>query len=123
MRPDVVRRQINGIRTRKADEKRAEEVLHATAFRHLQMDMNVLTGQDSWDKYLQLVEEKQQPDRERLRSLQELSERSDYENSEVTAERHFQMSVLRERIRARDECIRIPQELLAGSEGSTSETR
>ena len=122
MRPDIVRRharELQGMR----EKDREERAMRANRERaHLSHDMRVLTGQEGWDKYLALVEALQVPDRKELAALVYASERSNYENNESVASRHFRMSVLRERIRARDECLRIPQELFAASRKDVPET-
>lgn len=113
MRPDVVRMRVNAQQDEKQREDRERQHRRELEREHLRQDLRILTGQDSWDKYLALVEAQQAPDREELAALLEQSARAEYEPAETIAERHFRTSVLRERIRARDECLRIPQELLA----------
>lgn len=122
MRPDVVRREAARLR---GERKSALAQAASDAERKLRKisgDLAMLTSSELWNKYLSLVLDLQRPDVAALADLEERGRQGEFETAEESARRHFEVSILRERIRAREECIDIPKALLAGTPGAQEQS-
>jgi hypothetical protein len=87
------------------------------AKRRAVLDHSYLTGNEVWDRYLQKVHELQEADLDELDALEKVDRATSYEAPEKTAERRFHMSLLRERIGAREQCISLPKRLAEAGKG------
>ncbi len=95
----------------RAPQREAEQRAEKAAEAEKRFAMK-LTGQPTWDRFLQKIGERQQIDEAELRALQQEELSGDYFTPEQWAKRHHRASVLRAKIEARNECAGIPEELL-----------
>ncbi len=118
MRRDLVRKDIvaAGEAERAKRQAIAREAIDK-ARRRAVLDHHYLTGNEVWDRYLRQVNELQDVDAEELKALEAKDRVTGYEPSEKTAERRFQMAILRERLAARDQCMKLPATLAAVPKG------
>lgn len=121
MRRDLARREFleAAERSKAAKTLEAAEMI-ARARRRAVLDHHYLTGNEVWDRYLRAVNEIQFADQKQLEELEKLDRATGYEGPETTAQRRYEMALLRERIMAREECLLLPKKLAsAGAQENT----
>lgn len=112
MRRDLVRKDFaDAAKAEKAKRQAIAREAIDKARRRAVLDHHYLTGNEVWDRYLRQVHEIQEADVEELKELEKRDKATGYEVPEKTAERRYQMAILRERIMAREQCISLPAKL------------
>ena len=116
MRPDLVRKRAAELRGEGKAKVAVRFEVAEKQRAHLAQELAVLTSSELWNKYLSLVVELQARDERVLDALEQRAHSTEYESPEESSKRHFEASVVRERILARAQCIHIPQALLSGED-------
>lgn len=112
MRQDVLRAWAKSEVERKKEEHRAKHKITDLEARRARIHADLLTKHPVWDVYLEQIEELQERDRRELRPLEERLLSLEYLPDAEASELRQRTSILKARIHARDECLRIPRSAL-----------
>jgi len=115
MRTDLLRYKAEQARQQRSREHEIRRAREARQAEKEQASLNILVGQESWDLYLRKVTERQGQDQKSLEELEERQRSTQYMESPERDRIAWDIARLRERIAARDECLRLPKELLGRS--------
>jgi len=115
MRTDLLKYKAEKARQNRERERKSRRAHEARQAQKEQASVNILVGQESWDLYLRKVGEIQDRDQRSLSILEERMRSTQYMESVERDRISWEIAMLRERMEARDECLRLPKELLGRS--------